>query len=243
MALYRWRMNSPEGCCHGLPWSPLLSSWCCPRRCASPLLRPLHALPIALAILADLLSPYLIILVSNAGRGVNKIINPILWFLPQLLVRQQWRCLLSTRGASSQVTKPQKVNELFDCNAGKKGSQWAQWTALMGKEMQCPILMQKCLVWARQSWVDVEERARVRGLCWSQQLERDPDVPPPASSPQSHRGPCAHQVFEKLELLIQIENVFFIPYVLWEAVQTHVQRGRKEPRISLSQRDTFSELC
>jgi len=147
-------MNSPEGCCHGSPWNPC---WAPGAALAPvPLLRSLHASPTALAISADFLPLYLnIILVSNAGRDVNRIINPISWFfLPQLLVRQQRRCLLSARGASTEVTKPQKVNELFDRNPGKKGSQRARWSALTAKEVQWPILIAEMPCWslARLSW-------------------------------------------------------------------------------------------
>lgn len=184
MALYCWRRNSFEGCCHALPWSswsPLLSSWCCPC-CASPL-------PFSLVIR----SPYLnIIRVSNAGKDVNKIINPKSWLLPPLLAREQWRNLLSTRGASTRVTKPGKVNELFDRNPGKKGSQWAQWTTLMGKEMQWPILIAEMPCRSLQSWADIKERVREAGAGASSW--RACDIPPLASSTQSHRA-FLHQGF------------------------------------------------
>lgn len=160
MALYWWRRSSFEGCCRALPWSSwsrLLSSWCYPC-CASPLSQLCHS--------NYFRSPYLnIILVSNAGEDVNKIITPTSWLLPPLLAREQWRCLLSTRGASTRVTKPGKVNELFDHNPGKKGS---QWTTLTGKEMQWPILIAEMPCRSLQSSADIKER---QGPCWSQQLE------------------------------------------------------------------------
>lgn len=167
MALYWWRRNSFEGRCRALPWSswsPLLSSWCCPC-CASPLLRLFHLSFQLTFVLRD------IILVRNAGKDVNKIIDPVSWFLPPLLAGEQWRCLLSTRGASTRVTKPGKVNELFDRNPGKKGSQWAHWTTLTGKEMQWPILIAEMPCRSLQSWADIKERVRDRGPCWSQQLK------------------------------------------------------------------------
>lgn len=75
-------------------------------------------------------------------------------FLPWLLVREQWRCLLSTRGASTWVTRPHKVNQVLDRNPGKKGSQWAEWTALMGKDTHPHC--RNALSGIRQIWADIK---------------------------------------------------------------------------------------
>lgn len=140
MALYCWRRNSFEGCCHALPWSswsPLLSSWCCPC-CASPL-------PFSLVIR----SPYLnIIRVSNAGKDVNKIINPKSWLLPPLLAREQWRSLLSTRGASTRVTKPVKWMSSLIATLVRKGLSGHSELLSWGRRCSDPSSLQKCLVGA-----------------------------------------------------------------------------------------------
>lgn len=127
------------------------------------------------------------------------------------------------------------TNKLFDHSPGKE-SQWAQWTALIGKEMQRPVLTAETPYWnsAQMSWYQGEGK----GQCLKLELaawER------PWYTSTGQLTPEYIQCLPGLHpLLIHTESVFFIPCIPWGALQTHVQQERK-PRM-LIKKDTLSKL-